>query len=58
MCWMSSCECGRLNGVFVCIREVAPDMTWAQCLIHREALTAKSISSGTKIVFESAVKSC
>ncbi|MBN3325960.1 ZBED5 protein, partial [Atractosteus spatula] len=44
------------SGVVAQIREVAPDMKWTHCSIHREALAAKKMAEDLKSVLDSAVK--
>ncbi|XP_061602956.1 zinc finger BED domain-containing protein 5-like [Cololabis saira] len=47
---------GRNSGVVARIREVAPEMRWTHCSIHREALTVKRMPEELKSVLDSAVK--
>ncbi|XP_073689549.1 zinc finger BED domain-containing protein 5-like [Garra rufa] len=47
---------GRNSGVAARIREVAPDMRWTHCSIHREALAVKRMPDDLKSVLDSAVK--
>ncbi|XP_069051373.1 LOW QUALITY PROTEIN: zinc finger BED domain-containing protein 5-like [Lepisosteus oculatus] len=47
---------GRHSGVVARIREVAPDMKWTHCSIHREALAAKRMPEDLKSVLDSAVR--
>ncbi|XP_033960793.2 zinc finger BED domain-containing protein 5-like [Pseudochaenichthys georgianus] len=48
---------GRHSGVAARIKEVAPEMRWTHCSIHREALSVKKMPDGLKSVLDSAVKS-
>ncbi|XP_075325271.1 LOW QUALITY PROTEIN: zinc finger BED domain-containing protein 5-like [Odontesthes bonariensis] len=48
--------CGRHSGVAARIREVAPEMRWTHCSIHREALAVKKMPDELKSVLDSAVK--
>ncbi|XP_071059412.1 zinc finger BED domain-containing protein 5-like [Pseudochaenichthys georgianus] len=48
---------GRHSGVAARIKEVAPEMRWTHCSIHREALAVKKMPDGLKFVLDSAVKS-
>ncbi|KAK1897528.1 Zinc finger BED domain containing protein 5 [Dissostichus eleginoides] len=48
---------GRHSGVAARIKEVAPEMRWTHCSIHREALAVKKMPDGLKSVLDSAVKS-
>ncbi len=47
---------GRHSGVAARIREVAPEMRWTHCSIHREALAVKKMPDNLKSVLDSAVK--
>ena len=47
---------GRHNGVATRISEVAPEMRWTHCSIHREALAVKKMPEDLKSVLDSAVK--
>uniref|UniRef100_A0AAV2LJR0 Transposase n=2 Tax=Knipowitschia caucasica TaxID=637954 RepID=A0AAV2LJR0_KNICA len=47
---------GRNSGVATRIREVAPEMRWTHCSIHREALAVKKMPDDLKSVLDSAVK--
>lgn len=47
---------GRNSGVAVRIREVAPEMRWTHCSIHREALAVKKMPNNLKSALDSAVK--
>nr|XP_033478812.1 zinc finger BED domain-containing protein 5-like [Epinephelus lanceolatus]XP_033478814.1 zinc finger BED domain-containing protein 5-like [Epinephelus lanceolatus]XP_033478816.1 zinc finger BED domain-containing protein 5-like [Epinephelus lanceolatus] len=47
---------GRNSGVAARIREVAPEMRWTHCSIHREALAVKKMPDDLKSVLDSAVK--
>jgi hypothetical protein len=38
------------------VRDVAPDVTWTHCFIHRETLAAKGMSSKFKTVLEDSIK--
>ncbi|KAJ8355337.1 hypothetical protein AAFF_G00069710 [Aldrovandia affinis] len=47
---------GRNSGVVARIREVAPEIRWTHCSIHREALAVKMMPDELKSVLDSAVK--
>jgi hypothetical protein len=47
---------GRHSGVVTPVQAVAPDATWVQCSIHREALAAKGMPDSLKDVLETTVK--
>ncbi|CAL9692667.1 unnamed protein product [Knipowitschia caucasica] len=47
---------GHNSGVATRIREVAPEMRWTHCSIHREALAVKKMPDDLKSVLDSAVK--
>jgi len=47
---------GRQNGVVATVKDVAPDVTWTHCFIHREALATKGKPSKFKTVLEDSVK--
>ena len=47
---------GRHNGVAARISEVATEMRWTHCSIHREALAVKKMPEDLKSVLDSAVK--
>lgn len=47
---------GRHSGVAARIREVAPEIRWTHCSIHREALAVKKMPGGLKSVLDAAVK--
>lgn len=47
---------GRNSGVAARIREVAPEMRWTHCSIHREALAVKRMPDDLKSVLDCAVK--
>ena len=47
---------GRHSGVVARIREVAPDVQWTHCSIHREALAVKRMPAELKAVLDTAVK--
>lgn len=47
---------GRNSGVVARIREVASEMRWTHCSIHREALAVKRMPDDLKSVLDSAVK--
>jgi len=47
---------GRQSGVVAEVKEVAPDVTWTQCFIHREALATKGVPPKFKTVLEDSVK--
>lgn len=47
---------GRRSGVAARICELAPEMRWTHCSIHREALAVKKVPEELKSVLDSAVK--
>lgn len=47
---------GRQSGVVAKVKDVAPDVTWTHCFIHREALATKGMPSKFKTVLEDSVK--
>ena len=47
---------GRRSGVVKLIKDVAPEVTWNYCFLHREALAAKDMSLGLSEVMDIAVK--
>ncbi|XP_060782686.1 zinc finger BED domain-containing protein 5-like [Neoarius graeffei] len=47
---------GRNSGVAARIREVAPEMRWTHCSIHREVLAVKRMPDDLKSVLDCAVK--
>jgi hypothetical protein len=47
---------GRPSGVVSKVKEVAPDMNWVHCFIHREALSSKGMPLEFETVLDSAVK--
>jgi hypothetical protein len=47
---------GRHSGVVAKVKDVAPDVTWNYCFIHREALAGKGLPSKFKTVLEDSVK--
>jgi len=46
---------GRQSGVVAKVKDVAPDVTWTRCFIHRDALATKSMPSKFKTVLEDSV---
>ena len=44
------------SGVVTKVKDVAPDVTWIHCFIHREALATKGMPSKFKTVLEDSVK--
>jgi hypothetical protein len=46
---------GRHSGVVSKVKEVAADMNWVHCFIHREALASKGLPPEFKTVLDSAV---
>lgn len=47
---------GRHSDIVAKVRDVAPDIVWTHCFIHREALAAKSMPSKFKTVLEDSIK--
>jgi hypothetical protein len=47
---------GRHSGVVSEVKEVAPDMNWVHCFIHREVSASKGMQTEFKTVLDSAVK--
>jgi hypothetical protein len=47
---------GRYSGVVTRVQVVAPDATWVDCSIHREALAAKEMPDIFKDVLDTTVK--
>lgn len=47
---------GRQSDVVAKVKDVAPDVTWTHCFIHREALATKGMPPKFKTVLEDSVK--
>lgn len=47
---------GKYSGLLARIKEIAPNVTWVHCIIHREALASKNLSEDLKLVLDTAVK--
>ena len=47
---------GRQSGVVAKVKDVAPDVTFTHCFIHREALATKGMPSKFKTVLKDSVK--
>lgn len=47
---------GLKSGLIVLVREVAPEVIWMHCMLHRESLVAKDMSAELSDVMGSVVK--
>lgn len=60
MCWFvhgwSQAMAGQYNGLQELIKAVAPNIKWTNCIIYREALASKELSSSLNEILQTVVK--
>ena len=57
LCWIDDRWCSSTDGIVVAkVKQVAPNVSWHHCFIHREALAAKDLSDELHGVLHTAVK--